>query len=104
MVYNTSAISQSTQGLVHKYVHEAEEYVVKIRGQALKSNLVREIRFTQTARDLGVSVVGYIYTGGMRELSGFTMPCLRVIKPSYADPRRETGYFPSNSSNHSQTP
>jgi hypothetical protein len=75
------AISQSTQGLVHKYVHEAEEYVVKIRGQVPKSELIREIRFTQRAGDLGVGVVGYIY-GRYAGIIGFTMPCLRVIEPA----------------------
>jgi len=75
------AISQSTQGLVHKYVHEAAEYVVKIRGQVPKSELVREIRFTQIAGELGVGVVGYIY-GRDADLIGFAMPCLRVIDPT----------------------
>lgn len=78
------AISQSTQGLVHKYVHEAAEYVVKIRGHVPKSELVREIRFTQVAGELGVGVhvVGYIYGRDVADMIGFAMPCLRVIEPA----------------------
>ena len=75
------AISQSLQGLVHKYVNETGEYVVKIRGQVPKSELIREIRFIQAAGSLGVGIVGYIY-GMDDEIIGFAMPFLRVIEPS----------------------
>jgi serine/threonine protein kinase len=72
------AISISSQGLLHEYSRDDQDYVIKLLDNTLKSK--REISLLQAAADISVAVTAHI-TGGDGEIIGFAMPRLNTIKP-----------------------
>ena len=67
-------LSSSAQGLIQKYKNQ---YIIKLRDT--KQQIKYEIKLLTAAGDLGMNMIGYIYTGTQKNLERFVMPLLQPI-------------------------
>jgi serine/threonine protein kinase len=72
------AISISTQGNLHGYSHDGQDYVIKTLTTSLKAK--RELSLLQATADISVAVAAQVSVIS-GEIIGFAMPRLNTIKP-----------------------
>ena len=84
--------SMSSQGNLRRYRYNGVDYVIETRPDA--SQLERELRYLEAAKDLSVQVKGYIRRNRTNDdLVGFVMPFLKVIDPAMMDTAEKINVF-----------